>query len=83
MLNEQHKAKKLKSEKQRMRDNCAKAADTITLNLRGKVFKTYNGTLLEGRDLLLYPGEWLPDEKGEYFIDRGLQDSIASSTEQV
>jgi Ni,Fe-hydrogenase III large subunit len=40
MLNEQHKAKKLKteweSEKQRMRDNCAKAADTITLNLRGR-----------------------------------------------
>jgi hypothetical protein len=66
---------KWESTVQLMRDNCAKAADTITLNLRGRVFKTYKDTLLKKEGTFFYnmlsSGEWLPDDKGEYFIDRG------------
>jgi hypothetical protein len=59
------------------RDNCVKAADTIILNLRGRVFKTYKDTLFKKEGTFFYnmlsSGEWLPDEKGEYFIDRGYE----------
>jgi hypothetical protein len=58
-----------------MRDNCARAAITITLNLRGKLFTTYKDNLLKQEGTffhnMLSSGEWLPNEKGEYFIDRG------------
>jgi hypothetical protein len=74
LLDQQEKIANLQTELKMSRTNYA-ADTTITLNLRGKVFKTYKETLLKKEGTFFYnmlsSGEWLPDEKGEYFIDRG------------
>jgi len=51
-----------------------KSKSKIKLNVGGEIFMTSKTTLLSQVDSYFYAmlnhGNWLPDEEGEYFIDR-------------
>jgi hypothetical protein len=90
----EEKEKKLQEIEQTMAE-CAAAAKTkvglrlylltvqITLNIGGKKFTTTKTTLLSVPDTyfhaMLSSGKWLPDEDGEYFIDRNPKVSVPTA----
>jgi hypothetical protein len=72
IVDEQHKTKKLKTEwdstVQLMRDNCANHSQPQRQGLQDIQRHSVQGTFFYN---MLSRGEWFPDKKGEYFVDRG------------